>query len=64
MEVLVYKCTVLLFLGRKEGLQHVGQCEQQLNDIIKSCLQRKQEEEINRQKERSENKPLSQKMNG
>ncbi|KAJ7327032.1 hypothetical protein JRQ81_016791 [Phrynocephalus forsythii] len=49
--------------GRKNGLQQVGQCEQQLSDIIKSCLQRKKEEEINKQKERSENEPLLQKMN-
>nr|XP_020657797.1 protein ZGRF1 isoform X4 [Pogona vitticeps] len=35
---------------RKNGLQHVGECEQLLSDIIKSCLQRKKEEEINRPK--------------
>ncbi|XP_061441335.1 protein ZGRF1 isoform X10 [Rhineura floridana] len=39
--------------GRKNGLQHVSQCEQRLNDIIKSYLERKKEEEINMEKKKS-----------
>lgn len=36
-------CAVLL-LGRKHGLQNVSQCEQQLNDILLSYLEKKEEE--------------------
>ncbi|XP_053108908.1 protein ZGRF1 isoform X2 [Hemicordylus capensis] len=39
--------------GRKNGLQHVGQCEQQLTDILKSYLERKKEEEMHAHKEKS-----------
>ncbi|KAM6441285.1 5'-3' DNA helicase ZGRF1 isoform 2-T3 [Liasis olivaceus] len=49
--------------GRKNGLQHVSQCERQLNDIIKSYFTRKVEEEINMEKEKSKNESLSQKTN-
>ncbi|XP_066488441.1 5'-3' DNA helicase ZGRF1 [Tiliqua scincoides] len=40
--------------GRKNGLQHADQCEQRLNDILNS--ERKKEEEINKQKEKSKRK--------
>ncbi|KAL8206933.1 UNVERIFIED_CONTAM: Protein zgrf1 [Gekko kuhli] len=38
--------------GSKDGLQHVSQCEQKLNDILKSYMERKKEEE-RKQKEKS-----------
>ncbi|KAJ6668811.1 hypothetical protein lerEdw1_012295 [Lerista edwardsae] len=40
--------------GRKNGLQHVDQCEQQLKDILNSV--RKKEQEIHTQKEKSKRK--------
>ncbi|XP_060102897.1 protein ZGRF1 [Heteronotia binoei] len=46
--------------GSKDGLQHVSQCEQKLNDILKSYMERKKEEE-KKQKENSRSKSLSQK---
>nr|XP_056711498.1 protein ZGRF1 [Euleptes europaea] len=46
--------------GGKDGLQHVGQCEQKLNDILKAYMERKKEEE-RKQKEKSKSKSLSQK---
>ncbi|XP_063166023.1 5'-3' DNA helicase ZGRF1 isoform X1 [Candoia aspera] len=49
--------------GRRNGLQHASQCEQQLKDIIKSYFTRKAEEEINMEKEKSKNESLSQKPN-
>ncbi|XP_062991801.1 5'-3' DNA helicase ZGRF1 [Elgaria multicarinata webbii] len=49
--------------GRKNGLQHVSQCEQQLNEIIKSCLEKKEEEEKNTHKKKSRSKTFSQKTN-
>ncbi|XP_015267362.1 PREDICTED: protein ZGRF1 [Gekko japonicus] len=45
--------------GSKDGLQHVSQCEQKLNDILKSYMERKKEEE-RKQKEKSRSKSLSQ----
>ncbi|XP_044284828.1 protein ZGRF1 isoform X1 [Varanus komodoensis] len=42
--------------GNKNGLQHVSECEQQLNDIIRSCLERKKEEEISTHTEKSKSK--------
>ncbi|XP_008110295.2 LOW QUALITY PROTEIN: 5'-3' DNA helicase ZGRF1 [Anolis carolinensis] len=48
---------------RKNGLQHVNQLEQQLNDIIKSYMERKKAEEIN-QLEKSKHKSCSQSVNG
>uniref|UniRef100_A0A6J0UCI6 5'-3' DNA helicase ZGRF1 isoform X2 n=1 Tax=Pogona vitticeps TaxID=103695 RepID=A0A6J0UCI6_9SAUR len=46
----LWGCVIQHCSERKNGLQHVGECEQLLSDIIKSCLQRKKEEEINRPK--------------
>ncbi|ETE70751.1 hypothetical protein L345_03439, partial [Ophiophagus hannah] len=49
--------------GRKNGLQHANQCEQQLNDIVKSYFKRKMEEEAIMKKKKSKNESLSQKTN-
>ncbi|KAG8134510.1 hypothetical protein E2320_007622 [Naja naja] len=49
--------------GRKNGLQHANQCEQQLNDIVKSYFNRKMEEEAIMKKKKSKNESLSQKTN-
>ncbi|KAH0615930.1 hypothetical protein JD844_026579 [Phrynosoma platyrhinos] len=49
---------------KKNGLQHVSQCEQRLNDIIKSYLERKKAEETNKQLEKSKSKSFSQNVNG
>uniref|UniRef100_A0A8C9FGN5 5'-3' DNA helicase ZGRF1 n=1 Tax=Pavo cristatus TaxID=9049 RepID=A0A8C9FGN5_PAVCR len=38
--------------GQENGLQHVSQCEQQLNDILKCYLEEKKEEEQNKKKEK------------
>ncbi|XP_031452789.1 protein ZGRF1 isoform X4 [Phasianus colchicus] len=38
--------------GRENGLQHVSQCEQQLNDILKYYLEEKKEEEQSKKKEK------------
>ncbi|NWW50691.1 ZGRF1 protein, partial [Pedionomus torquatus] len=38
--------------GRENGLQHVNQCEQQLNDILKCYLEKLKEEEQNKKKEK------------
>ncbi|XP_072191172.1 5'-3' DNA helicase ZGRF1 isoform X2 [Excalfactoria chinensis] len=38
--------------GRENGLQHVSQCEQQLNDILKNYLEEKKEEEQSKNKEK------------
>ncbi|XP_048365207.1 protein ZGRF1 isoform X4 [Sphaerodactylus townsendi] len=46
--------------GNKDGLQHVSQCEQKLNDILKSYMERKKAEE-RKLKEKSKSKSLSQK---
>ncbi|XP_077156695.1 5'-3' DNA helicase ZGRF1 isoform X9 [Paroedura picta] len=46
--------------GSKDGLQNASQCEQKLNDILKSYIERKKEEE-RKQKEKSRSKSLSQK---
>ncbi|XP_054846196.1 protein ZGRF1 [Eublepharis macularius] len=48
--------------GCKDGLQHVSQCEQKLNDILTSYMEMKKEEE-KKQKEKSKSKSLSQKTN-
>ncbi|XP_074011107.1 5'-3' DNA helicase ZGRF1 [Numenius arquata] len=37
--------------GWENGLQHVSQCEQQLNDILKCYLEKQNEEEQNKKKE-------------
>ncbi|XP_028598812.2 5'-3' DNA helicase ZGRF1 isoform X1 [Podarcis muralis] len=58
----LWRCIIQHCAGRKNGLQHVSQCEQQLNDIIKSYVERKkEEEEMNKEKEKSKRKSLSQK---
>ncbi|XP_070804731.1 5'-3' DNA helicase ZGRF1 [Pituophis catenifer annectens] len=49
--------------GRKNGLQHANQCEQQLNDIVKSYFERKMEEEAIVKKKKSKNESVSQKTN-
>ncbi|XP_070613974.1 5'-3' DNA helicase ZGRF1 [Erythrolamprus reginae] len=49
--------------GRKNGLQHANQCEQQLNDIVKSYFKRKMEEEATMKKKKSKNESVSQKTN-
>ncbi|XP_026524406.1 protein ZGRF1 [Notechis scutatus] len=49
--------------GRKNGFQHANQCEQQLNDIVKSYFKRKMEEEAIMKKKKSKNESLSQKTN-
>ncbi|KAM3831467.1 5'-3' DNA helicase ZGRF1 [Vipera latastei] len=49
--------------GRKNGLQHANQCEQQLNDIVKSYFKRKMEKEAITKKKKSKNESLSQKTN-
>ncbi|NWX67953.1 ZGRF1 protein, partial [Alca torda] len=33
--------------GRKDGFQQANHCEQQLNDLLKSCLEKRKEEEQN-----------------
>ncbi|XP_068868579.1 5'-3' DNA helicase ZGRF1 isoform X2 [Aphelocoma coerulescens] len=38
--------------GWENGLQHASQCEQQLNDILKSYLENWQEEELSKKKEK------------
>ncbi|XP_048797626.1 protein ZGRF1 isoform X3 [Lagopus muta] len=38
--------------GQENGLQHVSQCEQQLNDILKYYLEEKKEEEQSKKKEK------------
>ncbi|XP_064306699.1 5'-3' DNA helicase ZGRF1 isoform X4 [Phalacrocorax carbo] len=38
--------------GWENGLQHVSQCEQQLNDILKRYLEKRKEEEQNKKKEK------------
>ncbi|NXH69170.1 ZGRF1 protein, partial [Hydrobates tethys] len=38
--------------GWENGLQHVSQCEQQLNDILKCYLEKRKEEEQNEKKEK------------
>ncbi|KFO94828.1 Uncharacterized protein C4orf21, partial [Buceros rhinoceros silvestris] len=38
--------------GRENGLQHVSQCEQQLNDILRCYLEKWKEEEQNKKKEK------------
>nr|XP_009479197.1 PREDICTED: protein ZGRF1 [Pelecanus crispus] len=38
--------------GWENGLQHVSQCEQQLNDILKCYLEKRKEEEQNKKKEK------------
>ncbi|KGL95880.1 Uncharacterized protein C4orf21, partial [Charadrius vociferus] len=38
--------------GWENGLQHVSQCEQQLNDILKYYLEKRKEEEQNQKKEK------------
>nr|XP_060635057.1 protein ZGRF1 isoform X2 [Anolis sagrei ordinatus] len=48
---------------RKNGLQHVNQFEQQLNDIIKSYMERKKAEEMNKQLEKSKRKSCLQSVN-
>nr|XP_034967890.1 LOW QUALITY PROTEIN: protein ZGRF1 [Zootoca vivipara] len=58
----LWSCIIQHCAGRKNGLQHTSQCEQQLNDIIKSYMERqKEEEEMNKEKEKSKRKSLSQK---
>ncbi|XP_042325631.1 protein ZGRF1 [Sceloporus undulatus] len=49
---------------RENGLQHVSQCERQLNDIIKSYLERKKAEETKKQLEKSKSKSFSQNVDG
>ncbi|XP_013917790.1 PREDICTED: protein ZGRF1 [Thamnophis sirtalis] len=49
--------------GRENGLQHANQCEQQLNDIVKSYFKRKMEEEAIMKKKKSKNESVSQKTN-
>lgn len=46
------KCCLLLLLGWENGLQHASQCEQQLNDILKSYLENWEEEEQSKKKEK------------
>lgn len=41
---------IILFLGRENGLQHVSQCEQQLNDILRCYLEKWKEEEQSKKK--------------
>lgn len=53
----------MLFIGRKNGLQHANQCEQQLNDIVKFYFKRKMEEEAIMKKKKSKNESVSQKTN-
>nr|XP_021138700.1 protein ZGRF1 isoform X9 [Columba livia] len=38
--------------GWENGLQHVSQCEQQLNDILKCYLEKRKEEEQNKKREK------------
>ncbi|KAM6071977.1 5'-3' DNA helicase ZGRF1 isoform 2-T2 [Theristicus caerulescens] len=38
--------------GWENGLQHVSQCERQLNDILKAYLEKRKEEEQNKKKEK------------
>ncbi|XP_010123209.1 PREDICTED: protein ZGRF1 [Chlamydotis macqueenii] len=38
--------------GQDNGLQHVSQCEQQLNNILKCYLEKRKEEEENKKKEK------------
>ncbi|NXE29056.1 ZGRF1 protein, partial [Ardeotis kori] len=38
--------------GQENGLQHVSQCEQQLNNILKCYLEKRKEEEENKKKEK------------
>lgn len=42
----------ILFLGRENGLQHISQCEQQLNDILRCYLEKWKEEEQNKKEEK------------
>ncbi|NXC47708.1 ZGRF1 protein, partial [Penelope pileata] len=42
--------------GWENGLQHVSQCEQQLNDILKCYLEKKKEEEKKEKKKKKEKK--------
>ncbi|XP_054059899.1 protein ZGRF1 [Rissa tridactyla] len=41
---------ILRCKGWENGLQHASRCEQQLNDILKSCLEKRKEEERNKKK--------------
>ena len=40
----------MLLLGWENGLQHAGQCEQQLNEILTCYLEKREEEAQNKKK--------------
>lgn len=48
--MLFISIVIILFLGRENGLQHISQCEQQLNDILRCYLEKWKEEEQSKKK--------------